>query len=483
MVDLLLKNGLIRTLDPARPLARSVACADGRVAALDEDPPAARVVDLQGATAVPGLVDAHVHLLWLGRRRLELDLAGVRDGVELLRRVAQRARTLPPGAWLRGGGHELREPPPARELSEAAGGRPVWLLRRDLHSGLASTRALELAGPALAGAPAGTVRAGGTLLVEEAAALMERVAPRPGAREAFLTAQKEALAAGLTAVHEAWVDEESLADLRGMDADGGLRLRVHAMVHDGDPARLAAFLRANKPTAGKRLVVRAAKLFLDGSLGSRTCWTSDPPLGGPRLSDAAFSEVARAALAGGWQLCVHAIGDLAVRQALGVYERLAPPPELRWRIEHLQHVHPSDFPRLPRWLCSIQPGHCADDLAAARGALCAALAEGTHAWRRMGRLVLGTDAPVAPLDPRRTFHGAVTGGGRPETALRPEEALRAMSADASWAGFSEAGILAPARPADLTVLERDWLECRPDEVLAGRVLGTVIDGVVEWEAE
>jgi len=460
LTDLLLVNGLVRTMDPGRPTARSIACADGKVEGLDLDVPAKRVIDLRGATVVPGFVDAHAHLLMLGRRRRELDLTGVDDPGP---RIAAKAKELAPEAWITGA---YERAPSAADLDVP---NPVWLVRKDAHSGLANARAMALAGAA---------REGG-LFLEEDMALVERHVPRESPAADFLAAQKEAIRFGVTAVHDALVDDDYLRLLRSLDDGRSLRLRIHAMVWNADPARLIDFMRATPPVSGPRLSVRAVKLFMDGSLGSSTAWMLHPERGRARLDAAAVERVARVALETGYQVCVHAIGDRANRELLAAFERVDPAGDVRWRVEHAQHVDPDDLPRFGRWIASIQPSHAVADRALVEARLGPRETEGTYAWSRLGRLALGSDAPVDRMDPRWTFYCAVTRDGwRTSDALTPERALRGMTADAAWAGFMEGGVLAPGRPADMAVLSKDWLSVPAKDVLSSEILATIMDGRV-----
>ncbi|MBI3854957.1 MAG: amidohydrolase [Planctomycetes bacterium] len=487
MTDLLLVNGNIHTQDPERPRARSLACADGRIESLDQTPPAKRVIDLKGLTVVPGFIDAHVHLLACGKQEREVDLTGVTDFEELLRRVSERAAQTPAGSWITGSGYDLAELPHHERLSAATPGHPVWLTRKDAHSGLANARAMALA-------DLSTVPEGGALLrdrgvfLENAQGLIARLVPPDSPAAAFLAAQREAMQFGITGVHDAMVDEDYLRLLRSLEDGRTLRLRVHAMFWHESPDRLIEFMRSHRPAPG-RLAVRAIKLFMDGSLGSSTAWMLEPFLGGasegmPVMKPADAERVARAALETGWQVCAHAIGDRANRELLDLFERVNPPAEARWRIEHAQHVHPSDLPRFARWIASVQPSHCVADQNMVERKLGPGRYEGCHAWKRLGRLALGTDAPVDRLDPRWTFHCATTRGGwGTAQCLSREEALRGMTSGAAWAGFMDSGLLAPGRPADLAVLSQDWLECPPEAVLESQVLATMMDGRVGYQSK
>jgi predicted amidohydrolase YtcJ len=487
MTDLLLVNGTIHTLDPARPHARSIACAGGKVESLDETPPAKRVLDLKGKTVVPGFIDAHVHLLSYGRRKREVDLSGVTDMDELVRRVVERAARTPPGSWITGSGHELPAHPHHGPLSAATPDHPVWIVRKDAHSGLANERAMALA-------DLGAVPEGGVLLreqgvfLENATGIISKLVPEESPAATFLAAQRDAMQFGITGVHDAMVDEEYLRLLRSLEDGRSLRLRLHAMFWNESPDRVIDFMKSRKPATG-RLSVRAVKLFADGSLGSCTAWMLDPFLGGtsrglPVTAPADVERIGRVALETGWQLCVHAIGDRANRELLDVYERLNPPEEARWRIEHAQHVHPGDLPRFRRWIASVQPSHCVADRGLMESKLGPGRFERCYAWKRLGRLALGSDAPVERLDPRWTFYCAVTRQGwETSQCLGPQEALEGMTAGAAHAGFQDSGVLKPGRPADMAVLSHDWLRVPPKEVLESEVLATLMDGRIGYQSK
>lgn len=487
MTDLLLLNGTVHTFDPARPRASSIACSEGRIESVGETPPAKRVIDLGGRTVLPGLIDAHVHLLACGRRKREVDLTGVTEYGELVRRVAERANSTPPGSWITGSGYDLAEYPHHAELSARTPDHPVWLLRKDFHSGLANARAMALAD--LSSVPVGGVflKDRGVFL-ENALGMIDRLVPEESSAATLLGAQRDAMQLGLTGVQDARVDEETLRVLRSLEEGRSLRLRVHAMFWHPEPDRMIDFMRSHRPASG-RLSVRAIKLFMDGSLGSSTAWMLEPYLGGtqtglPVLDRADAERVARVALETGYQVCAHAIGDRAVRELLDLYDLLRPPPEARWRIEHAQHVHPSDLPRCSKWIASVQPSHCLADRKMVENKLGPGRYQGCHAWKRMGALALGTDAPVDRLDPRWTFYSATTRGGwETSQCLSPREALQAMTAGAAYAGFMDTGILSPGRPADLGVWSCDWLSEPPEAVLESRLLASVMDGRIAYQSK
>ncbi|MCI0635219.1 MAG: amidohydrolase family protein, partial [Actinobacteria bacterium] len=334
-----------------------------------------------------------------------------------------------------GSGYELAEYPHHAKLSAATPDHPVWLVRKDAHSGLANAKSMEGG----KGYPLDGV------FLESEMSMIEDLIPDQSPAADFLAAQRDAMQFGITGVHDAMVDEEYLRLLRSLEDGRTLRLRVHAMFWHDDPDRVIDFMRSTKPVSG-RLSVRAIKLFMDGSLGSSTAWMLEPycsPTPGQgiaRLTAADVERIGRVALETGWQMCVHAIGDRANRELLGAYERVNPPAEARWRIEHAQHVHPADLPRFARWIASVQPSHCVADRKMVENKLGPGRSEGCYAWKRLGPLALGTDAPVERLDPRRTFTSATTRDGwQTSQCLTPAEALRGMTAGVAHAGFMDSG--------------------------------------------
>jgi predicted amidohydrolase YtcJ len=531
--DLVLRNGVVHTLDPRRPRAEAVAVRDGRVVAVgtaaDVAPltgAATRVLDLAGRTLVPGFDDAHAHLLGIGFARLDVDLAGTRRFDEVVSRVAAAVKGRPPGEWVRGRGwHEGKWDAPARgavrgfptheALSAVSPDNPVVLQRADGHAALANARAMALRGVTRATrAPAGgevIQDADGVptgVFVDNAQSLVE---PPPRTREeearALELAMDECLAKGVTSLTDAGATLETIDLYRRTAARGGLRLRLNVMA--GGFAVMKALGRPEVGAGGGLLTVRSVKLYADGALGSRGAallepYADDPGNRGLLVTPPAeILEAARFALAHGFQVGTHAIGDRANRLVLDVYEKaLAERPEARdprFRIEHAQVLDEADIPRFARLgvLASMQGIHCPSDRPWAPARLgTARVAEGAYAWRKLvsagARILNGTDAPVEDVSPVRNFHATVTrqdasgkppGGFDPDQKLTREEALRTMTLDAAYGSFEEAmrGSIEPGKAADLVVLSRDILSV-PDGALPGtEVVATIVGGRVLYE--
>jgi predicted amidohydrolase YtcJ len=514
------------------PDAEAVAVRDGRIVFVGGAREAERyrasareVVDLGGATLLPGLVDAHVHIAELGASLERVDLVGVTSEEEAIARVAARARTTPKGQWIVGWGWDegawANRYPDMTALSRRVPDHPVIL--RGLH-GFAvwgNRLAFERAGitRATPSPPGGEIRRDARgeptgVLLNAARALLERAIPEPtpAELEAQVLAGLTAMArAGFVAVHEAGADSRLVDVLEDLHAAGRLPIRVSVMLSARDPGLLRLWL-ARGPTRdpGGWLTIRSVKVFADGALGSRGAWLLADYADRPGHRGVPARDVDRALvgamMAKGFQVCIHAIGDAANRDALDfieAVERAQPSARLgRHRIEHAQVIHPDDFPRFAALgvIASMQPGHAVEDKAWAEDRLGPDRIAGAYAWRRVrgagARLVLSSDLPGSSYDIFYELHAAVTrrdrdleppGGWYPHERLTPEEALRGYTTWAAFAGFEEqeAGVIAPGRRADLTAMDLDPLvvgTTAPDRLLRGTIRLTMVGGRIRYRA-
>ncbi len=521
----LLVVGLLYTLDPARPRAEAALARDGRFACVGSVEsceklarPGARRLDLGAGSAVPGLADAHGHVLGYGRSLEEVSCAGLGSSAECAARASERARALPPGAWLRGRGWDQNLWPGSgfpdeRELSAAVPDRPAVLTRVDGHAAWANARALALAGigAATPDPPGGRIlrRADGSpsgVLVDAAMGAVERRIPEPSPRERerlLEAAMVALLKAGLAAVHDAGVDGETLEAYARLARRDRLPIRIHAMLDGMAPE---AVLRAQierwrrEPEIG-RLEVRAAKLYADGALGSRGAallapYADEPGTNGLLLlSRADLGARIRLLAAAGIQPAVHAIGDRACREVLAAFEEVEgelPLRALRPRVEHLQVLRPEDAPRLARTgaVASMQPTHAVSDGPWAEKRLGHGTPAqlGAYAWRRAlesgAALAFGSDFPVESPDPRLGLAAAeerIPEGARepwmPEQRLTRLEALRAFSAGGAYASRAEGrrGMIREGLDADLTAFAGDVMAV-PLAALRGLPLRAVVVG-------
>ncbi len=527
----------IHTQDARQPQATAMAwdgqgriVAVGAAAELRKRYPAARHVDAGKATVVPGLIDAHAHLMELGYALLRADLTGAASQDEVVRRLQEFAKTAPADAWIQGWGWDQnRWPdtafPTAAQLDAAFPDRPVWLVRVDGHAGWGNSAALRAA-EARQGArrldgdwqpEGGRIVRDGTrasgVFVDTAMRLVENAMPAPTEayrEEALSRALAAAVGNGLTGVHDMGVTRADLALMRRFADAGRLPLRIDAYA-DGDSGALADLCAHGLYRhAGGRLQMTGVKLYIDGALGSRGAalladYSDDPGNRGLLLTDpAAFGAAVIKARDCGVQVATHAIGDRGNRIVLDTYEYAlggqGVRPDPRWRVEHAQVVAPTDIPRFAqlRLVASMQPTHATSDMPWAEDRLGHDRLEGAYAWRRyldLGvPLALGSDFPVESVDPRLGLFAAVTrtdreghppGGWLPGQKLSAAEALRGFTAGAAYAGHDEGevGKLVPGLRADFVVLDRDPLAIPAADLDDLQVRSTWVDGQPVYTAD
>ena len=459
--------------------------------------PSGRRVDVGGKTLMPGLIDAHGHVMGLGELALKVDLNGTTSLIE----AQARLRGYKTGsAWITGGGWNqerwqqngkaLGRFPTAAELDAVTGVKPAFLERVDGHAGWANTAALALAGVTAAtpdpvggrierdaaGNPTG-------VLVDAAMKLVADKVPPPSVREADAVLAK-ALAimasVGLTGAGDAGIDRPTWDRYRRFARTGKLTARIYAMAYG--PANRAA-IAPDGPigwNADDRLAMMAMKLQADGALGSRGAWMkapySDAPgnRGLPFFDEGTLRQMVTEASAKGFQVNVHAIGDAANGAAMGAFAAV---PEgqrqlLRHRNEHAQIVAPEDLPRFARLgiIASVQPTHATSDKGMAEARVGAARLAGGYAWRTLiasgAALAGGSDFPVEPPNPFYGLHAAVTrqsrdgqppGGWRSAEAMTLNEAFAAFTTGAAFANHAEdkVGTLTPGKWADFIIVDRD----------------------------
>lgn len=539
MSSLILYNGTIHTLDPARPHAQALGIANGRVVAVGSEghvraalPGAVTGINLHGRAAIPAITDAHVHLVWhaLARRRVNLD--GVSDFEAALELIAEAHRALPPGAWLEGRGWDQSlwgRWPTSADLDRVVPDRPVALSRRDGHAVWVNAAALRIAGidDQTPDPPGGSIRreAGQAvgLLFEHAIELIRRHIPEATARDrqdAIEEAIAEAHSYGMIGMHvpTAMNDGDgrmALEDVQQLRQRGRLKLRCLLAI---GPDALEHALEVGLRTGlGDRLIrMGPLKLFADGTLGSETAEMLTPYEGRVHTGMAVIptetlNETIFRAMAGGIAVTVHAIGDAANRKVLDAYEaaqrrlgvanwmtsEYGPVLPIPNRIEHCQVVHPNDIPRFKELnvVASMQPVHCTSDLLVA-DQLWGPRCRTAYAWRAFQEagvtLAFGSDAPVEPLDPwpgvqaavtRRRIDGTPPGGWYPEQRLSLTETLTAFTYGSALAAGAadEQGMLKPGMLADVAVLNQDPFKIAPEALHTVRADMTLLEGEVVWE--
>jgi hypothetical protein len=537
---LVLHKGQIATVDEAKPEAQALAARGDTLVAVGTNEevapyigPQTRVIDLQGRRAVPGFIEAHGHFTGVGEARIVLNLTHVKNWDEVVVMVKEAAARARPGEWIRGRGWHQdkwdRRPEPAvegfpthRSLSAASPDNPVVLGHASGHASFANAKAMELAGitrstksPAggeilkdAKGEPTGLFRETADRLLDAAYA-RAREGTKPEEREAEIRRQiqladEEAVAKGVTSFQDAGSSFETIDVFKKVAAEGELGLRLWVMIRDSNE-RMAQRLAGYRLVDGyeKHLTVRAIKHTLDGALGSRGAWLLEPYSDLPSSTGlettplATVEATSRLAMEHDYQLCVHAIGDRANRETLNLFEAAfkAHPEkkDVRWRVEHAQHLSPADIPRFGRLgvIASMQGIHCTSDAVFVPARLGAKRSEeGAYVWQKLmksGAVVAnGTDAPVEDVDPIANFYATVTrrlpDGSTfyPDERMSRQEALRSSTRNAAYAAFEEGakGSLAVGKLADVTVLSKDILTVPEEEIRSAQVDFTIVGGKV-----
>lgn len=472
------------------------------------------VVDAGGKTLLPGLIDAHGHVMSLGFSALQLDLTGTKSLADLQARLKAYAAAHPDARWIlgRGWNQELwaeKRFPTSMDLDAVVSDRPVWLGRVDGHAAVANSAALRAAGiTAETRAPEGGQIENG-LFVDAAMNLVEPKipAPRPEEYDAALTkAQELMLSTGLTAAADMGTSPDDWAAMNRAGQAGKLNVRIMNYA-GGIPAMQA--INGGKPSDwlyGDRLHFGGVKLYDDGALGSRGAWLKAPYHDKPDTRGLQFNtdeqilEQARLAAAAGFQVAIHAIGDAANAQVISTYEKLGQlhKGDRRWRIEHFQIVDPADIPRLrpAGIIASMQPTHQTSDRLMAEARLGQARLKGAYAWQTVEKLgipmAFGSDFPVESPNPftglsaaisRQDMSGRPDGGWRPEERVSFEQALAGFTRGAAYAGFAEGkiGSLDPGAHADFILVDRDISKVDPQSLARAQVLETWVDGKKVWE--
>ena len=528
--DLVVVNANIVTMNPRQPSAEAMAIAGDRIAwvgGADEARrhyPGSVTLDLAGATVIPGIIDAHTHLLSLGESLIKISLKDLPTEDAIVERIRKEAATLPPGQWILGWGWDegkwAANYPTNAALSAATPDHPAFLVGLHSFAGWANAKALEIAGvtqetkdpangqilrDARTGKPTG-------ILTNHAQDLVKRHIPQltlEQMKRAIELAAVECVRHGLTSVHEAQVSRSMIRAFRELVGESRLPVRVSVMLDGADRALIDEwFERGPEIDPRHRLTIRSVKLFADGALGSRGAALLEP-YSDQSATRGIFTtpgdvvyDITRRALAKGFQVATHAIGDAANRQVLDAYERAlreTQRKDVRLRVEHAQVVAPADVPRFAQLgvIASMQPTHCTSDMPWAEQRVGPVRIQGAYAWRRMldagAHLPLSSDFPGETLDPfhgiyaaitRQSPEGAPAGGWRPEERLTLHEAMRGYTQEAAYAEHEERdkGSLEPGKLADFLVLSADITKSSPREILGLRAQRTYVGGKLVFQA-
>jgi predicted amidohydrolase YtcJ len=529
--DLIVVNARVYTVDETRPLVSAFAVRGGRFLLAGSDleiralaGSGTQVIDAGQATIIPGMVDAHAHLLGLGQSLRNVRLAGAKTYEEVIARVVERARTARPGEWILGRGWDQnlwpgKEFPSHEALSRAIPNNPVVLTRIDGHAILANAMAMRLARVTAAtkdpeggriirlrdNSPSG-------VFVDNAESLVGNAIPNltpDQKRHAIVAAIAEANKWGLVGIHDAGQSRSTIDIYENLAREGRYNLRNYVLISD-DSADIAHYF-ARGPQSGLfdgKIWIRGIKLYSDGALGSRGAallapYADEPGNTGLLVSQPAhIQRVATSALRRGFQLGVHAIGDRGNRIVLDAFEaalKAVPTADHRFRIEHSQVISLDDIPRFAKLgvIPSMQASHQTSDMPWAEARVGAARIKGAYAWRSLlntGVVIPnGSDFPVEEVNPLISFHSAVSrqdaanqpsGGWYREQAMTRNEALKAMTIWPAYAAFQEKemGSISPGKLADFVILDADIMSVPVEQILATRVKSTWIGGRSVYES-
>jgi predicted amidohydrolase YtcJ len=539
---LVLRNGKVVTVDDQMPEAQAVAIRGDRIAAVGSNTeiqryvgPATKVIDLAGRLAIPGLVESHGHFMNFGLSKMTLDLMDVKDWNEIVSMVSAAAKQAKPGEWIIGRGWHQEKwssvPQPNVEgfpfhdvLSKVSPNNPVMLTHASGHASFVNAAAMAAAGltektadPAggeilkdKSGRPIGLLRETASGIVGRALDAWrgkktpeERLAD---ARRQIELATRGSLEAGITSFHDAGANFNTIDLFKQAAADGSLGVRLWVMIRDSND-NLRAKLAQYKAVGlnNNYLTIAAIKVTADGALGSRGALMLEPytdspaSIGLPTTPIESIADTAKIAIDNSVQLCVHAIGDRANREVLNVYERaFAQYPgqkDLRWRIEHAQHIHPSDIPRFGKLgvIAAMQGIHATSDAPYVIARLGPTRAQSSaYVWQSLiqtGAIVAnGTDVPVERIDPMASFHATVTRKTKDgsifygDQKMTRAQALKSYTWNGAYAAKEDTlkGSITAGKLADITVLSKDIMTIPDDEIPTTTAVYTIVGGKVAY---
>ncbi len=541
--DLVLVGGKIVTLDETTPAAEALAVHNGRILAVGTDKEikpyisdSTKVIELKGELVIPGFIESHGHFNSLGRSKMQLDLTKADNWDDVTAMVKDAVGKAKPGEWIRGRGwHQEKwdktpEPnvdglPLHDSLSAVSPVNPVFLSHASGHAAFANAKAMELAGVDektpdpeggeivrdSAGKPVGVFRENAENFFNKAlgAYRANRTPEQVKGDELKIIelADRTCLENGITTFFDAGSSFETIDTYKQLVADKKLGVRLNVMISEDNAAlekRLADYKIIG--FGDNHLTVRSIKRLIDGALGAHGAWLLEPYNSLPTSTGLntepveAMKETARIAIENGFQLCTHAIGDRGNRETLDIYEAAfkAHPDktDLRWRVEHAQHLHLDDIPRFGKLgvIAAMQGIHCTSDAPWVFKRLGAKRAEeGAYVWQKLmgtGAVICnGTDVPVEDVSPIACFYAAVTRKTKDgsvffgDQKMTREQALRSYTINGAYSGFEEGlkGTLTVGKLADITVLSRDILTVPDDDIPGTGVFYTIVGGKVLYK--
>lgn len=543
--DTIISGGKIYTMNPAQPEVEAVAVSGSKIvfAGSEKDAMAYKgdnteVINLEGKTMTPGLIEGHGHIMGLGYNELNLNLADIKSYDELVEKVKAAVAKAQPGQWIVGRGwHQDKwTTKPLKmykgfqthqQLSAVSPDNPVVLYHASGHASFANAKAMQIAGITNVSKEkvAKDLGEGGEIIRDELGnptgifneRAMTLIAQHVPDNDEAANAQALSLAMdacarnGITSFHDAGQSRENIELFHKFKEEGKLKSRLYVMLTGFDRKMIYEWFRKGPEIDSTGwLTIRSIKLNCDGALGSRGAWLLEPYTDRPdfagmaTLSMDTVLKTSQEALKYGFQVCSHAIGDRANKEILDRYEAAFKEnpdkaKDSRFRIEHAQHLHPDDIPRFAALgvIPSMEAIHLSSDRPWAIERLGEKrIKEGAYMWQTLlksgARIVNGTDVPVEPIDPiacfyasvsRKTLAGDPPSGYEPEEKMTREQALRSYTLDAAYGAFQETikGSIEPGKLADFTILSKDIMSIPEEEILSTTVEMTIVDGKVVYK--
>jgi predicted amidohydrolase YtcJ len=531
-------------VEDANPVVEAVAVTGGKIVYAGDlkniskyEGENTEVIDLNGKTMTPGFIEGHGHFFGVGYFELDLDLMKARNYDEIVEMVRIAAEKAQPGQWILGRGwHQDKwDTLPSsmvqgfqthEKLSAVSPNNPVVLEHASGHAVQVNAKAMEIAGVnQLSKESLKTVSEEGGEIIRDkqgnptgifnelATSLIYKVMPAADDerdRQAIELATQACLRNGITSFHDAGATRRNIEFYRQAKEDGTLGVRLYVMLGGDDKAHVNEWIKKGPEIdSSNRLTIRSIKLYCDGALGSRGAWLLEPYTDRPdfygmaTISMDSVLSTSRKALKAGFQVCSHAIGDRANKEILDRYEiAFKENPEIkdhRFRIEHAQHIHPSDIPRFGQLgvIPAMQAVHMSSDRPWAIDRLGEKrIKEGAYMWQSLlksgAKIVNGTDVPVEPINPiasffasvtRQTLQGQPAGGYEPEEKMTRAQALKSYTLDAAYGAFEEdlKGSIAPGKLADFTIFSKDIMTIPDDQILSSEVSMTMLGGKILYE--
>lgn len=541
-IDMIIYNANIYTVDDPSDSYTAISIYDGKIVDLGKDTDIlakknenTELLDANGAFLMPGFIEGHGHFSGLGMSLIQLNFLESKSWEEIVEMVAEKVKSTPKGEWILGRGwhqekwdsiplNSIHGYPTHNELSRISPDHPVVLTHASGHSLFANAKAMKEAGIS----KESSVPVGGEVVrdnngraigvfeeramqlirekLKEYQAGLSQEELKAEWMKAIMVAQNECLENGITTFQDAGSKFIELEAYRDLAESGKLDHRLWVMMRHTAKEMEGNVAKHRVIGAGDNYYTcRAIKTEVDGALGSFGAWLLKPYNDKPNFhgqNTTPISEVeniAKLALDNDMQLCVHAIGDRANREVLDIIDTMKVGTDLRWRMEHAQHMHPDDIPRFKKLgvIASMQGIHCTSDAPFVEKRLGEERSkEGAYAWRSFldagVTIANGTDAPVEDVDPIKNFYASVTrkriDNGMEfytEQAMTREEAIHSYTLGNAYAGFEEdiKGSLVSGKFADLVILSKDLQKCTDQEILETKVLYTIVDGNIKYRAE